>query len=95
VRLLRQTTSNQLKYGVCCRIHRYRECCIVLGLSTEPPIKNKNQRIRICKDLADNQFDKSFNTLIEQGFVQKVPIGRTFYAFYELTEKGGKLKKMD
>ena len=58
-----QTILQQLVYDACCRIHLHRECCIALGLCIEPRFNMKNQRIRICKDLPDDQFDKIFESL--------------------------------
>jgi len=87
---IRQTILRQLSYDSCCRIHIHRECCIALGLSIEPLYNEKNQRIRICKDLSDHQFNKQFDKLINDGFVQKV-IEAKGYAFYNLTQEGKKL----
>ncbi|XES77757.1 MAG: archaellum operon transcriptional activator EarA family protein [Candidatus Bathyarchaeia archaeon] len=88
--VIRQTILRQLSYDSCCRIHIHRECCVALGLSVEPLCNEKNQRIRICKDLTDNQFNKEFDKLINEGFVQKLTEAKG-YAFYSLTEDGKKL----
>jgi hypothetical protein len=91
-RIIRQTILRQLSYDSCCRIHLHRECCAALGLSIEPLYNEKNQRIRICKDLPDNQFDTPFSKLIDEGIVEKL-IEAKGYAFYKLTKKGKKLSE--
>lgn len=88
--IVKQTILRQLSFGACCRIHLHRECCLELGLSIEPKINEKNQRIRICKDLPDNKFDNTFNELLSEKIIQKINTG-SHYAFYELTDKGKKL----
>jgi len=89
-KIIRQTILRQLSYDSCCRIHLHRECCVALGLSIEPLYNEKNQRIRICKALPDNQFDTPFNKLIGEGIVEKLMEAKG-YAFYRLTQKGRKL----
>jgi cyanate lyase len=89
---IKQVIMNQLSLGACCRIHLHRECCVALGLSVESQYNEKNQRIRICKELPDNQFDRPFEQLLREGLVQKVPTEKSVYAFYELTEKGKNFK---
>jgi hypothetical protein len=88
--IVKHTIIRQLSYGACCRIHLHRECCLALDLDVQPQINEKNQRIRICRNLPDNQFDKPFNELLSEKIIQKIPTG-SIYAFYELTEKGKKL----
>jgi len=88
---VREIIIKQLGYGACCRIHLHRECCTELGLSISPLYNEKNQRIRICKDLPDNEFDIPFQELQNEGLVQKVPTEKNVYVFYELTEKGKEL----
>lgn len=74
-KIIRETILQQLSYGVCSRSHLHRECCVALGKS----IKKTNARF--CEGISDNQFDKQFNLLIEEGYVQKTP-------YYEITDKG-------
>ena len=85
---VKQIIIKQLSDGACCRIHLHRECCRELGFSVEPKYNEKNDRVRICKDMPDNRFDVPFQELLNEGFVQKVPTEKSVYALYELTEKG-------
>ena len=77
---IRKTILRQLRYGVCSRTHLHRECCVALGKSI------KKTKSRFCEGIPDSQFDKEFNLLIDEGYIQKTP-------FYELSEKGKKLLK--
>ena len=78
--LIKKTILRQLSYGVCSRSHLHRECCIALRTSIQ---KTKS---RFCEGIPDSQFDKQFNILIDEGYIQKTP-------FYELSEKGKELLK--
>lgn len=69
---IKQTILSQLELDACCRIHLHYECCVKLGLSTEPQYDKKGNKTRICKDLPDKRFDDPFNELIGTGMIQKI-----------------------
>jgi hypothetical protein len=72
---MKQTILSQLELDACCRIHLHYECCVKLGLSTEPQYSKKGNRTRICKDLVDKKFDDPFNELINSGMIRKIRAG--------------------
>ena len=69
---IRQTINDQLILGACCRIHIHRECCLALGLDTIPIINEKQKRVRICKDLPDQEFNDPFNDQVDKGVVEMI-----------------------
>jgi superfamily II DNA or RNA helicase len=70
--VIKKTILSQLELDACCRIHIHRECCLKLGLTTEPRYSAKGKRTYICKDLPDKKFDDRFNELIRKGMIRKI-----------------------
>jgi hypothetical protein len=81
---VREIILKTLRTGPVCRIELNRQCCIELGYDAIPEYNDKGQRIRICRKMPDNHFDRPLNELKKEGRVQWKRKGQ--YVLYELAK---------